>query len=316
MYWITITMAFLYAKTDDGLELPIVDITDPAFDADDSNEVELTREFVRGDRWIVRTLSRLVAPLVLSGSRLGAEIRKSNGTFLSGMGTYFMKLGPDQLGPWAKPIDRRIVASLPALALRWRLRDMAELIADALDGSTRNVQLVNIAGGPSLDSLNALVLRKHELAGRSIEVTVLDADLHGPAFGARALEAWKGKGGPLDGVDVSFRHLDHDWTHTDALEALLGADADVIVSSEGGLFEYGSDAAIVRNLEALRGRVRAVVGSVTRADLPMQVMKRQSAAATIPRGIHVFRTLAEKSGFAIDRVIERPFSDHVKLIST
>jgi hypothetical protein len=309
-------MAVHYVLTGDGLELPIVDITNPVFHADDANQAALVEDFVRSapDPWLARVLRRLALPILLSGSRIGAEIRRSEGTYLSGMGTYFMKLGPSQLGAWAKPIDRKIAQSLPALAVRWRLRDMAELLAIAMDGSTRTIRLVNIGGGPAMDSLNAILLRNS--LGRAIEICVLDSDASGPAFGARALESWKRPGAPLDGVDVSFRHLPYDWNDPGSLASAIDGDVDVIVSSEGALFEYGTDDAIGRNLEILRPRALAVVGSVTRADEPMQVMKRRSAAATIPRGLDAFRVLAKKSGFEIDRVIERPFSDHVLLRAT
>jgi hypothetical protein len=55
------------------------------------------------------------------------------------------------------------------------------------------------------------------------------------------------------------------------------------------------------------------VGSVTRADEPVRRLKESSSAATRPRGLEVFRTLIARAGFGIDRVIERPFSDHVAM---
>ncbi len=66
-----------------------------------------------------------------------------------------------------------------------------------------------------------------------------------------------------------------------------------ICSSEGGLFEYGSDEEIVANLKALRGQpdVVAVTGSVTRADEPIQQMRKATTAKTRPRGLAVFRSL-------------------------
>ncbi|HZU82545.1 MAG TPA: hypothetical protein VE987_06500 [Polyangiaceae bacterium] len=57
----------------------------------------------------------------------------------------------------------------------------------------------------------------------------------------------------------------------------------------------------------------AVVGSVTRADRPMQRLQRMGSPALRPRGLAVFRKLADCAGLAVGRVIERPFSDHVVL---
>lgn len=89
----------------------------------------------------------------------------------------------------------------------------------------------------------------------------------------------------------------------------------MICSSEGGLFEYGSDTEIESNLKVLREfpEVVAVVGSVTRADEPIQRIRQMGRAATRPRGLEVFRALIEKTGWKIARAIERPFSDQVVL---
>jgi hypothetical protein len=89
----------------------------------------------------------------------------------------------------------------------------------------------------------------------------------------------------------------------------------VICSSEGGLLEYGSDSEIEGNLNALRAcaEVLAVVGSVTRADEPIQRMRETSTAATRPRGLANFRVLVEGTGWKVTRVNERPFSDHFVL---
>jgi hypothetical protein len=314
------------AATDDGVPLPIIDVTHPAFYANDSQQAALTAEFVRGDSAVARMLFRLPKPMrdaltraTFRGSLLGAEVLRADGSFLSGMGTYMMKLGPENLGAWAKPIDRRVAGTLPAISMLWRLHDMARLIADALEPALKDerpVHLVNIAGGPAVDSMNGLLLlhRRRSLDRRPVTITVLDGDSRGPAFGARALAAWKADGAPFAEVDVSLRHVRYDWRRPQDLARVLEGDAHVVVSSEGGLFEYGSDADIVENLDAMRGRVLAVVGSVTRADTPMQVMKSRSTAATILRGLDVFRALSARAGFAIARSVERPFSDQVMLV--
>ncbi len=89
----------------------------------------------------------------------------------------------------------------------------------------------------------------------------------------------------------------------------------MICSSEGRLFEYASDNEIQSNLEVLREfpEVLAVVGSVTRADEPIQRIRQMRRAATRPRGLEVFRTLIEETCWKITRAVERPFSDQVVL---
>jgi hypothetical protein len=219
--------------------------------------------------------------------------------------------------------------SLPAVSVRLRLTDMARLLADGLaprlaKSASRPLYFVNIAGGPAIDSLNTLIILRREhaelLAERRITVLVLDGDQHGPAFGARALEALQAPGAPLAGLDVTFNHTHYDWHHvsglTPALESAQRDGALLVVSSEGGLFEYGSDDDILANLFALRkadGNDVFVVGSVTRDDEIIQTLKLTSTAATQPRGLTVFRALVANAGWQVTRSIARPLSDQVLL---
>ncbi len=111
-----------------------------------------------------------------------------------------------------------------------------------------------------------------------------------------------------------------DWTDTAALREVLGAirrDGAVAAgSSEGGLFEYGSDEEIAANLACLRDEAPddfVVVGSVTRDDEVTRRLRLGGGAATHPRGLEVFRALAARSGWRVVRAIERPLSDQVLL---
>lgn len=324
-----------YALTADGIELPIVDVTHPAF-ALTLTEADLAERLARflaeppPFAKLPAPLRRPLLRLLLRGSVLARGIASADGGFLSGMNTYLLKLGPDNLGAaYAKPIDRRIAAALPTLALRLRLQDMAVMLAEALAPTLaarprHPLRLLNIAGGPAMDSLNALLVLRRDrpdlLDDRRIQIDVLDRDADGPAFGARAVAALTAAGAPLQGLDVQLRHLAADWTQTSTLRDLLRAtrvEAAVIAgSSEGGLFEYGADAEIEANLTCLHEEAPphfVMVGSVTRADAPAQRLRQQSRAATRPRGLAAFRALAARNGWRIARVLERPFSDHVAL---
>ncbi len=323
-----------YAVTNDGLELPVVDVTHPAFAApvtDDEQRVLVDRFVKEGQplEWLPAALRRRILGFLLARSYLGRDLLMSQGRFLSGTATYVLKLGPENLGAYASRVDRRVAASFPALTMRWRLRDMARLLADVLAPGLGSgpgpVHLLNVAGGAGLDSLNALVLLRDEqplaVQGRRFVVRVLDGDDDGPAFGARAVAAWRSEGAPLATVDVAFEHVRYDWSRPDDLKAALdrarSEGARVVASSEGGLFEYGSDRDIVENLRVLRdgapGDV-AFVGSVTRADAPIQRLLGTGGPALRPRGLPVFQGLARAAGFEVSRVIERPFSDHVVLV--
>ena len=74
------------------------------------------------------------------------------------------------MAAYARPIDRRIAAALPVMAVRLRLADMATLLAEALaptlEARPRHpLRLVNIAGGPAMDSLNALIVLRRDRPG-------------------------------------------------------------------------------------------------------------------------------------------------------
>jgi hypothetical protein len=323
-----------YAVTHDGLELPVVDITHSAFQYSLSEEklLRLTQRFLDEQRRFARMPGWLRTGLMrffLRGSRIGRGLRLAQGTFLDGMTTYLFKVGPKNLGSYAVPIDRRILLSLPAISVRLRLSDMARLLADGLAPSLerdprRPLSLLNIAGGPAVDSLNALILLRRErpelLSARRIVVHVLDRDERGPLFGARATLALSAPGAPLAGLNLTFEHTRYDWSNAlglaPALEAATGEGALLAVSSEGGLFEYGSDDDILANLRAVAAAKLAdsfVVGSVTRDDETIRTLKLTSTAATVPRGLAVFAALVARAGFNVTRSIARPLSDQVLL---
>ncbi|HEY2732460.1 MAG TPA: hypothetical protein VGI70_00670 [Polyangiales bacterium] len=324
-----------YAWGPDGIEYPVVDVTHPAFalSVSDAEQRALIATFMKEQQPLTKLpalLRRLLLALVLRGSRLAEGVKRSEGSFMTAMDTYLLKLGPDNLpSVFRKPIDRRIAAALPSLAMRLRLQDIARLSCDALlpgllARADVPLHLLNIGGGPAIDSLNALLLLEREQPGllrnRSTVVRVLDLDPSGPTFGARALRAMQDEGAALHGLAIELLQVPYDWTKPETLDAPLAAaraaNALCMASSEGGLFEYGSDDAILRNLETLRHGAPAgisMVGSVTRADAPTQQLYLSSRAATKPRGLNRFRTLAATAGWELKKVIERPFSDHVWL---
>ena len=322
----------LYAATEDGTELPVVDVTHPAF-ALRYGEAEMAKRvaaFVRGERLrerVPESLQRALLGLAARRSRLAKALYHASEGVVGGMALYVAKLGPDMLGgAYSSFIDRQIAAAAPSWLSRVRLEDMARLLAEALAPALaakpgRPLFLFNIAGGPAADSWNALLLLRREnpdrLKGHRVTIHVLDLDHEGPAFGARALAALRGREGPLSEADVSFRRVAYDWRNAPRLGTLLaeaGArDAVVAVSSEGGLFEYGSDDEIVANLRAIRDEAPddcIVVGSVTRAEGPISFLRQFTVR---PRTLQAFQSLADRGGWEVSRVIERPLCFDVRL---
>lgn len=315
-----------YAVSGDGLELPVIDITHPAFACDVSPQElsAIIEESVRAWEAVQKTPPEVLRGLAANSLLVRGWVQ-SVGSFMSGMTTYLYRLGPNNLGEgYAGPVDRRTAAGIMPLSFRFRLRDVARLIADglALALAARPgcpVHLLNIAGGPSADSLNALILLHKEhpewLAGRPISIQVLDLDRDGPQFGLRALAALLADGAPLAGLTASLDPVEYNWADASRLRLVLDGiepGAAAVGSSEGGLFDYGSDEQIVANLAALRDGAPAdfvMVGSVVR-DLntldPRLRATAQSSGRPLIRylGLEAFRALARHAGWVVDRVID------------
>jgi hypothetical protein len=321
-----------YAVTDDGLELPVIDVTHPAF-AIAPTEAELDvlaaqlREMMDRSR-DATDAQREAMRSYLATSIIGRGMIAGTGTFLSGLNTYLMKIGPDNLGAYAIDLDRNIARALGPTSMRMRLQNVVGFMTDALAPMLHArpgapLHLINIAGGPAIDSLNALIVLRRDhpsaLAGRSIHIHVFDQDTSGPAFGARALKALLEPGAKLHGLDITHRLVHYDWKQTDTLARELAAldldSAAWAASSEGGLFEYGSDEEIVANLKVLRnaGKHGTVSGTVTRDDGPAALSRQASFFATIPRTLAVFEAIVEKAGWKVDRSIAVPYSIDVRL---
>ncbi len=321
----------LRAKTRAGIMLPVIDVTDPRFAVPDDADSRacLFAQTIEEDDQQRRLPSFVMRFLLRRAARRSLILRALFGgdaSFLDGITTYVMKLGADNLPPpYDSPMDKRVAASARLKLLRLRTQQVARLLADGLaDVLARTpgapLALVNIAGGPAIDSMNALILlrrRDAALLQRQISIHVLDQDDAGPFFGNNALAALTAEGAPLTGLDIAFKHRHYDWNAPAMLETLLRECDGAIVgaSSEGGLFEYGSDDAIIANLKALRaGNVRAVTGSVTSDDERHRHRLTATRFKLIPRGLAGFAPLAARGGFRIARSESAQLSEQVLLV--
>ncbi len=246
-----------YAYTNEGIELPVLDITHPLF-------------IESADEKTFSMLSMKAAPGAEKMKNMPAVIKKiislfadSKNSYLSGMRTLVLKLGPKLMrGQKIEPWYRLGAKQFNAIAVRIRLRNLCNFQAESLTGLLekhpgKNVCFINIAGGAATDSINTLILILKEnpalLKNRKIEINVLDLDDFGPGFAKKSIDEIRKPGGLFDGLDVDFRHLRYDWTDTGKLSALLAERKGWIqtCSSEGGLFEYAADKDIIRNLNTL-----------------------------------------------------------------
>lgn len=323
----------LYAAHESGIDLAVIDITNPAFRfaiTDDEIAAMAERHRIELPQQAAATITPEIQQIIQQ-SQLWRSLRAASGGFLAWMPTYVLKLGPENLGAAeTSPIDRNIVASFPALALRIRLQDMARLLTDGIagmlnDAQQRPIRFINVAGGPASDCWNALIVLQAErpklLAGLEIVIAVLDQDEAGPAFGGRAVAALCEPGAPLSGLDVALRHYPYQWSDTarlrQVLEELRASEAACAISSEGGLFEYGTDVDVVANLRVLHAGTAAdavVVGSVTRDSELVRLSQSIHGIRLQPRTIDAFQALSAEAGWRVERVIERPMSYHVLLM--
>jgi hypothetical protein len=325
----------LLAKTAEGLEVPVIDLTAPRFALDRSGSTALAKvpAYIAAEKRpaLPRWLKRAFVTLASRQSFLLRAMLASESGYVTGLATYLLKLGPDNLiSPFDSPLDKKVAGSLPAEAIRVRLAQCAYLLAEALEPqlaamSQGTLHLINIGGGPAMDSLNALLILHRTapalLVGRQVRIHVLDSDQKGPAFGHNALAALMAPGGPLAGYDVTLSLVAFDWHDPAPLEALLAQLAArpsiIAASSEGALFEYGDDGSIVGCLKALRDGTppgSIVVGSVTRDDEATRLLNAGNRDfKTVPRGVAAFRLLAEKAGYTLVQSEPAPFSDQVLL---
>jgi hypothetical protein len=328
------THGIRYAATEDGEELPVIDVTHPAFRL----EIEQAALGAELERAVATVQAHSAMPPdqqhghmehLLRGSLLAPRIAAAQGTFLSGMSTYMLKLGPENLGTRASAVDRAIAASMPCLSCRLRLQDMARMTAEELApllGARPGdpLLLLNIAGGPGMDSLNALIVLRQAhpglLDGRAIHIRILDIDDAGPRFGSRALAALRAPDGPLEGLAIELQHTRFDWSKASELQDSLDAGGDppaiVAASSEGGLFEYAPDDQIKGLLREYRRCTDGdafFIGSVSRGDGAAGILNEAGRAAIHLWRLEEFSALVREEGWRVSGVGESPLSWEVAL---
>lgn len=301
------------ARTDRGRELPVLDVTHPAFALDvDRAELEEAVESMRGESRFFLGAVGSVRPPAAGASGGRGKVRTT-----SGMATYLAKLGPQRGWSryflWMRPVSGVLLAE----SLRLRAHALPRLLAagmvPALAGRPEApLDLVSLAGGAASESLNALVLlardRPFLLAGRTVRIHVLDLDPAAPRFAARCLEALRAPGAPLQRVEATLWHVPWDWGEPAALarhlEAWRAADPVMAGSSEGGLLDYGGDEVVLENLRVLRAGVppRFVLACSAWRDDELTAAMRSARACDHglrPRSHEAIRALADEAGWSV-----------------
>jgi hypothetical protein len=155
----------VHARTWEGFDLPVIDVTNPHFTVpDDPATVQQANDAFVADerrrRYIPAFIMRLMLRAAARKSRLVRALFQSDTGYLDSLSTYVLKLGPDNLvPPYDSRIDRKVAVSPHILLIRLRMQQVAHLLAGGLAadlaGTTAPLHLVNIGGGPALDSINA-----------------------------------------------------------------------------------------------------------------------------------------------------------------
>jgi hypothetical protein len=103
-----------------------------------------------------------------------------------------------------------------------------------------------------------------------------------------------------------------------ALAAITRDGGLVACSSEGALFDYGSDEEVRANLASIRRGSPAgtiVVGTATRARRPGSRRERSPhRVAVIPRTFEEFEALVHSAGWRVEKRLETPLQLHVRLV--
>ena len=305
--------AIVFATTADGLRLPVIDVTHPAFAiADDAASLaarfEAFADWDRRNDRVPGTVTWLLIWLAARRSPLLRKILASDNGYLDSISTYMLKLGADHLPPgFDGPMDRKVAAAPHMALVRLRMQQIARLLADALLRSARRragraAQSRQHRGRPGArqhqraDHARARARDADRPSDRDpcVRCAAGRADLRRP----RAACAHRARGAAArDRCPVPTPRLRLERHRAARAPACRPRRAGAIIaaSSEGGLFEYGTDDAIVANLTALaRAGVPIVAGSVTSSSEVRKRMIAQTRFRLFARGLEGFAPLAER----------------------
>ncbi|UCH93587.1 MAG: hypothetical protein JSV88_25400 [Candidatus Aminicenantes bacterium] len=311
-----------YVYTDSGIELPVLDITHPLFISSINEEglEDLCKESAQRAESMKAMPDAQKQAIIEKSYIFGRYFNKDpNAKYLSGMSTFMLKLGPHLIGGGEeRQIDRMMSMGVISVAARMRLRDICRLQADTLipqlmTSPQKKLCFINIAGGAASDSINTLILVQEEnqslLQNRKIEIIVFDVDTESPNFAGQSLEALKAPGCHFHGLDISFNHIKYNWADTGELSNILPGKRDCILvcTSEGGLFEYGSDEEIINNLDALYDNspddmriIGTFILDIDTVDPTMAAMAEESGGALRLPGTEGFKRIIEKTEWKLD----------------
>jgi hypothetical protein len=255
----------------DGTNLPVLDISDEKFTKYSNYEtfLDLDRKMDNRGESIEHE------PVIIK--KFIKRLANTGNDSLSGLTTLFLKLGPELLSGCNVPyFTKWLSKQFISYALRIRLLKLCEMqikyIQDiVLENPEKNICVINVGGGPSVDSVNVVKMlvdnNPNIFIDRSLEIAIFDRDLLGPEYAKKSFIELVG----CDNKKVTLKTVYYDWSKIDVLKEYLNANHDkiIIYVSEGGIFEYGTKEEIIENLNELatiKTKNIVVFGSVVKAE--------------------------------------------------
>src|SRR5690606_29333137 len=138
------------AKAVNGVELPVLDITNPLF-VSSIDETALDKSakeaLTQAQSMKKNSMAKLFANRTLALGKFRPNDK--NASYVSGMSTLMMKLGPGLIGGGLNRfVDRKLAGGFTAMTVRMRLRDICRVQTEALipklqDNPKKNLCFIN-----------------------------------------------------------------------------------------------------------------------------------------------------------------------------
>jgi len=319
-----------YAFTENGIELPVLDITHPLFlkSINEESLAKMLKEIEQKGEERAESFNNIhsfIKNFLANRSYImaGFMLKDTDDTYLSGMSTLMMKYGPGLIGRGkGKFFDRLGSKALGATLLRMRVRDMSKMQSDVLynqlrDEKDKKLCFINIAGGTACDSINSLIMvyktNSSLLKNREIEINVFDIDKFGPSFAKNCVESLKSAGNYFSELNISLNHLNYNWNDTNLLIDFLSKRKEwlIVTSSEGGLFEYASDEDIIKNLNVLHDKspknmkiIGSAIHDINKVDAGITAAMKLTNIKARLLGLEGLRKIVSKTPWIIEKVNE------------
>lgn len=260
-----------YIVVKDNIEIPVLDITHPLF-ISSIDEKAYHQSNIKSQK--ILKLARKVPKFL--GKRFIKRVREES-TYSNELKTLIYKLGPKFTKNMKLELkDKWRIKQKKFMGFRIKLRDICNFQKEILIPQLKNFPgkslcFFNIVGGTAIDSINTIFLIQQEepdlLKNRRVDICILDNDDFGSKIAQKSIEALKKSTGRLRDLNVKVRINSYDCNKPEKLNQLLleKRNAIQICSSYGGLFEYGDEDVIIKNLNELYKDATAdmeIVGSL------------------------------------------------------